>query len=259
MRPGAEGRFLLSTTITAVMVAIGASAAVASPTVPATPTVHVDSLVLSTRPGSARQELAILNGLRETTPTTPGTYRVQPGDTLAKVSGRFCGTPDDYPSLASASGISNPDDIFPGELVKLACHAAYSAAVKAFLDPPPAQTQAIEAVATTPMSQALAPDPQPAPPATVTGLSGPLSFSGLEALWVAAGGPAAVEWDAATIAECESGGNQYAANPSGADGYWQILGQVVPGNVFDSMVNAENAVTKYDDAGHSFAPWVCQA
>ena len=61
------------------------------------------------------------------------------------------------------------------------------------------------------------------------GLSGNLSFSGLEALWVAGGGPAWAEYQAAEVGECESGGQQYAHNPSGADGYWQILGQVVPG------------------------------
>lgn len=74
------------------------------------------------------------------------------------------------------------------------------------------------------------------------GLSGNLSFSGLEALWVAGGGPAWAECQAAEVAECESGGQQYAHNPSGADGYWRILGQVVPGDIYDPMVNAENAV-----------------
>ena len=80
-------------------------------------------------------------------------------------------------------------------------------------------------------STAPAPPAQPAQPAqpVVTGLSGNLSFSGLEALWVAGGGPAWAEYQAAEVGECESGGQQYAHNPSGADGYWQILGQVVPG------------------------------
>jgi len=75
-------------------------------------------------------------------------------------------------------------------------------------------------------STAPAPPAQPAQPAqpVVTGLSGNLSFSGLEALWVAGGGPAWADYQAAEVGECESGGQQYAHNPSGADGYWQILG-----------------------------------
>jgi hypothetical protein len=91
------------------------------------------------------------------------------------------------------------------------------------------------------------------------GLSGNnLSFSGLEALWVAGGGPAWAEYQAAEVGECESGGQQYAHNPSGADGYWQILGQVVPGDIYDLMVNAENAVSKFEASGDTLAQWVCQ-
>ena len=40
------------------------------------------------------------------------------------------------------------------------------------------------------------------------GLSGNLSFSGLEALWVAGGGPAWAEYQAAEVGERESGGQQ---------------------------------------------------
>jgi hypothetical protein len=92
-----------------------------------------------------------------------------------------------------------------------------------------------------------------------TPAGGDLSFAGLENLWVSAGGPSWAAWSAATIAECESGGRQYAENPSGASGYWQILGSVVPGNVFNPMTNAENAVMKFRDDGDTFAAWVCQA
>ena len=81
----------------------------------------------------------------------------------------------------------------------------------------------------------------------------------LEALWVKAGGPAWAAPHAAEIALCESGGVPWKYNyeGSGAAGLWQILGQVVPGNILDPTVNAENAVTKFRDAGDSFRPWVC--
>jgi hypothetical protein len=88
---------------------------------------------------------------------------------------------------------------------------------------------------------------------------GHLSFAGLENLWVSAGGPAWAESHAASIAECESGGNQMATNPySGAAGYWQILGQVVGGWIYDPMVNALNAVSKFRASGDTFSQWVCQ-
>lgn len=87
---------------------------------------------------------------------------------------------------------------------------------------------------------------------------GNLSFGGLEALWVAAGGPAWAESAAASVAECESGGQQYAHNPSGASGYFQILGQVVAGDIYDPMVNARNAVAKFEASGSSWAQWVCK-
>ena len=106
------------------------------------------------------------------------------------------------------------------------------------------------------------PDGQHGPGAARTagrdGLSGNLSFSGLEALWVAGGGPAWADYQAAEVGECESGGQQYAHNPSGADGYWQILGQVVPGDIYDLMVNAENAVSRLEASGDTLAQWVCQ-
>jgi lysozyme-like protein len=78
----------------------------------------------------------------------------------------------------------------------------------------------------------------------------------LENLWMSAGGPGGgTAHVAAAIALAESGGNPMARNPSGASGLWQILGQVVPGNIFNPFVNALNAVKKYRDAG-GFSPWV---
>lgn len=91
--------------------------------------------------------------------------------------------------------------------------------------------------------------------------SGNLSFRQLEVLWELAGGPAWAGWSAASIAECESGGQQYAYNSSGASGYWQILGQVVftGRSLFDALTNALNAVAKFRASGNTFAQWVCRA
>jgi hypothetical protein len=95
--------------------------------------------------------------------------------------------------------------------------------------------------------------------AAVTGVhGGTLSFAGLEALWEEAGGPSWAASAAAAVAECESGGNQFAHNPSGASGYWQILGQVVGGDIYNPLVNAENAIAKFRASGDTFAQWVCK-
>src|SRR5215471_8745319 len=51
-------------------------------------------------------------------------YTVASGDTLSRISARFCGTASDYLSLAGASGITNPNLIYPGQKIKLKCHAA---------------------------------------------------------------------------------------------------------------------------------------
>ena len=93
-----------------------------------------------------------------------------------------------------------------------------------------------------------------APPAG----GGIYSFSALETLWVSAGGPPSAEAAAATVAECESGGNPSAYNPSGASGLFQILGAVIPGNLFNPTVNALNAVAKFKGSGDTFAQWVCK-
>jgi hypothetical protein len=53
----------------------------------------------------------------------------------------------------------------------------------------------------------------------------------------------------------ESGGDPRAHNPSGATGLFQILGAVVPGNLYDPRINALNAAKKFIDAGHSLGPW----
>ena len=168
----------------------------------------------------------------------PARYVVRAGDTLGRIAAWLCGTAADYPGIAAASRIADPDLIYPGQVLTVRCSTAGRAA-------------------RTPRSAA-------ARPAAIryrarTGWGTHLSFGQLESIWTAAGGPYGVRWSAATIAECESGGNAYAHNPSGASGLWQILGVPFPGNPFDPFTNARMAVAKYRGAGYSFSPWVCTA
>ena len=84
---------------------------------------------------------------------------------------------------------------------------------------------------------------------------GQYTRSMLANLWQQAGGPGGyIALTAAAIALAESGGNPLAWNPSGASGLWQILGQVVPGYIFNPFTNALNAVSKFDSA-RGFSPW----
>jgi TP901 family phage tail tape measure protein len=83
---------------------------------------------------------------------------------------------------------------------------------------------------------------------------GSVGKAALKRLWTGAGGPPSAANLAAAIAMAESGGDPKAHNPSGASGLWQILGQVVPGNIYNPRVNASNAVKKWRDA-HGFRPW----
>jgi murein DD-endopeptidase MepM/ murein hydrolase activator NlpD len=52
----------------------------------------------------------------------PTTYTVVRGDTLGRIALRFCGSVSRYPNLAAASGIRNPNLIYPGQTIKLQCN-----------------------------------------------------------------------------------------------------------------------------------------
>jgi hypothetical protein len=100
---------------------------------------------------------------------------------------------------------------------------------------------------------------QQAPVQTAT-YSGVLTAAQVGQLWLGAGGPAYAEAQAVQIADCESGFNPDAYNPSGATGIWQILGQVTDfgGSLTNPEVNAANAVAKFTASGDNFSAWVCQ-
>jgi len=175
----------------------------------------------------------------------PAEIVVHRGDTLGSVSKEFCGTPDDWTGIYKKNKKiigDNPDLILPGQKLLKDCR-----------DVPVARPRIVVAAAVSTGRHAI----RRASSSYHQG-GGNLSFSGLERLWIAAGGDSSAARSAAAVAECESGGRQYAYNPSGASGYWQILGQVVGGNIYDPMTNARNAVSKWRASGKTFAQWVCQ-
>lgn len=187
----------------------------------------------------------------------PSAVTVARGDTLSVISRRVYGAAGCWPGIFRWNERTigaNPDFIMVGErlVIPAACSTALPAAYRHRAE----VTVSYRSYGShrTPRGGSGA-----GIPAASGGLSGRLSFGQLEQLWEAARGPRWAAWSAAAIAECESGGNQYAYNPSGASGYWQILGEVVPGYIFNPMVNAENAVAKFTGAGDTFAAWVCRA
>jgi LysM repeat protein len=168
------------------------------------------------------------------------TYVVVPGDTLASIADHFYGNDNDWTELyqANQSKITNPNDIYPGEMLLVPASGGVS-------DGSSAHT-------------AKHAKTNPAPATTLTSStvpSGTLSCSGLEELWEDAGGSSGEATMAASIAMAESGGNQYALSPTNDYGYWQINGSWGPAlATYNAIGNAKAAVHISADGGN-WSPW----
>jgi LysM repeat protein len=184
-------------------------------------------------------------------------YAVQTGDTLSAITQRFYGKDANWRSLyaANESKISNPNLIYVGEELRLPRHLPAPAAVPAQSSAsstgysPRHSSSGSSGGASGTGSQSAA-----STAATTTNLSGTLSCSGLEALWVEAGGSAAVEVTAASIAMAESGGNQFATGTVGERGYWQINPVNGSLSTYDAYGNARAAVIMSGN-GANWSPW----
>ena len=192
--------------------------------------------------------------------TARRTYTVQAGNTLSGITERFYGQDADWRSLyaANEAKISNPNMIYVGEELRLPRHLPAPAAVAA---QPSASGGSTHTTAYTPRHAAsgsgaasgAASASQPSA-ATTTNLSGTLSCSGLEALWVEAGGSTAAEVTAASVAMAESGGNQFATGTVGERGYWQINPVNGSLSTYDPYGNARAAVIMSGN-GTNWSPW----
>jgi LysM repeat protein len=184
-------------------------------------------------------------------------YAVQTGDTLSAITQRFYGKDANWRSLyaANESKISNPDLIYAGEELRLPRHLpapeavpAQSSASSTGYSPRHSSSGSSGGASGTGSQSAVS------TAATTTNLSGTLSCSGLEALWVEAGGSAAVEVTAASIAMAESGGNQFATGTVGERGYWQINPVNGSLSTYDAYGNARAAVIMSGN-GANWSPW----
>jgi Lysozyme like domain/LysM domain len=185
----------------------------------------------------------------------PSAVLVAAGDTLWGIAGKACGNPRDDLALAYNNGIRNPDAIYAGELVKIACQAAAQALAAAYPPPPPV-------VVPRPRPPVDAGDPPPAQQAEavaaspqVTSASGYFSCSALEALWDSAGGNPGDAFMAAEIATAESGGNPDAISPTDDYGLFQINASHGPAMAtLNPYGNAEAAVA-ISDNGQDWSAW----
>lgn len=178
--------------------------------------------------------------------TTGRDYMVRAGDTLSGIAQRFYGSADDWHGLFAANQpkISDPSLIYVGQELRLPRHLPAGISTTAYTPKHASSAAAGRAAAASDNSQA----------ATTTSLSGTLSCTGLEQLWVDAGGSAAAEVTAASIAMAESGGNQFATGTVGERGYWQINPVNGALSTYDPYGNARAAVVMSGD-GTNWSPW----
>jgi LysM repeat protein len=177
-------------------------------------------------------------------------YTVRPGDTLSGIAQRYYGSAADWHGLfaANESTIRDPSLIYVGQVLHLPQHLPAGITTTA------SSTGYQARHASSAADDTGSPADSASPAATTTTLSGTLGCTGLEQLWVAAGGSPAAEVTAASIAMAESGGNQYATGTVGERGYWQINPVNGALSTYNAYGNARAAVIMSAD-GTNWSPW----
>lgn len=221
----------------------------------AAPQIHGSTMakpaVTAQHTGLARLDAAVLpahTAAREAANRATGrSYTVRAGDTLSAIAQRFYGRADDWHGLfaANQSKISDPSLIYVGQDLRLPRHLPAGISTTAYTPrhaSSPAAGNSGPAASDTSHAD------------TTTSLSGTLSCTGLEQLWLDAGGSPAAEVMAASIAMAESGGNQFATGTVGERGYWQINPVNGALSTYDPYGNARAAVIMSAD-GTNWSPW----
>ena len=169
-------------------------------------------------------------------PSATRTYAVRSGDTLSGIARKFYGNSARWTWIyaANRSKIHNPNVIYVGERLTIPSHA-------------PSGTASYPAKHAKPQPTVLT--------SSANKLSGNLSCSGLESLWMAAGGRKSAAFMAAEIAMAESGGRQYAHSPTNDYGYWQINGGHGPAMATYYPVGNAKAAIAISGNGTNWRPW----
>jgi hypothetical protein len=237
---------------------------------------------------SGKRAAAVLSGVAAVAAVAGlAHYTVKPGDTLSSIAQAQCHSAADWTGIYSASRHSlgsDPNLIYPGQKVTVHC-ATDASVLAAPAAPARASRPAVQDVARQPVRAssgdsdsdsisgdgghavtAAAPAHAPAakgaaaPASGCYDPSGTLTDAQVAMVWTCAGGPSWAVPGAEAVSMCESGHNTQAYNPSGATGLFQILGQVVDfgRSLYDAVVNAANAVSKFQSSGNTWSAWVCQ-
>jgi LysM repeat protein len=183
-------------------------------------------------------------------------YTVRAGDTLSGIAQRFYGSADDWHGLFAANHaeISDPSLIYVGQQLRLPRHLPAGISTTAYTPRHASSAAAGNSAAGSGGGASSTGAGDTSQAATTTSLSGTLSCTGLEQLWLDAGGSAASEVTAASIAMAESGGNQFATGTVGERGYWQINPVNGALSTYDPYGNARSAVIMSAD-GTNWSPW----
>lgn len=189
--------------------------------------------------------------------TTTRTVTVESGDTLVGFARQYYHNANDWQWLyhENDTTISDPNLIYPGEVLNVPYDppANYTLPSSSTSE----QTSSTSSSTTTASTSTSAASSSPSTTTSTdsTSLSGTLGCSGLEQLWEDAGGSSSEAEIAAGIAMAESGGDQYATNPSSdTKGYWQISPVWGSLSSYDALTNAEAAVQISGD-GADWSPW----
>jgi hypothetical protein len=186
------------------------------------------------------------------------TYAVRSGDTLYNIAARFCGNGSDYPALARASGIADPNVIDVGKVIVLSCHGSTvvtnngsGSASAAGTDGDGDHDGDNSDVQGGSNNNSLAANGQANIPGTYPDV---FSYYGLEQLWLAAGGAYGERGVAACIAQHESGGRTWATGAHGERGLWQIAPGWGSLSVYYPVGNAHAAVV-ISHNGSNWGAW----
>jgi hypothetical protein len=280
------GRAAPAVAIAGALVVPGAQSAFAAQDTPATVT-QTHEAGQTDRAAHAGTESATLDSISTRTVTVASTgnarhaaqvrsshYTVRGGDSLSKIAEHFYEKAADWGYLyhENAKTVSNPNLIFAGESLYIPATvpadykpADYYTPKHAAPAPAPAVTETASVNASSSSSSShhstggtstvvVQSASQGSGGGSSGGLSGTLSCSGLEQLWISAGGNRADAFMAAEIAEAESGGNQYALSPTDDYGYWQINASNGALATYNAYGNARSAITLSDD-GSNWNAW----
>lgn len=153
---------------------------------------------------------------------------VVPGDTLSGIAGAR------WPAVCQANHIRNCDLIYPGQRISLTGSGGSGDRE------PDGDSDDIRIAHKTSGGSGSS--------QYVSG--GTLGCSGLERLWIAAGGNPGSAFLAAEIAMAESGGRQYATGPAGERGYWQIHPLHGSLSTYSAFGNARAAIIISGNGSH---------